>query len=68
MAETALRMRSEATGIELEELRRRNIAGVPLGRMIPPEDVAKMATFLAGPGGRNITGQTINVDAGQRMD
>ena len=68
MAETALKMRSEATGVELEELRIRNIASVPLGRMIPPEDVAKVATFIAGPSGRNITGQTFNVDAGQRMD
>ena len=68
MAETTLRQRSESVGIPLEELRRQNVASIPLGRMIPPDDVAKMAAFLAGPGARNITGQTFNVDAGVLMD
>ena len=58
------RARSEAVGIPLEELRKRNIESIPLGRMIPPEDVAKVAAFIAGPGARNITGQTFNVDGG----
>jgi len=64
MAEGVLRARSEAAGIPLEELRKRNIESIPLGRMIPPEDVAKVAAFIAGPGARNITGQTFNVDGG----
>jgi NAD(P)-dependent dehydrogenase (short-subunit alcohol dehydrogenase family) len=37
---------------------------VPLGRWQEPEDVAAMAVFLASARGRNITGQTINVDGG----
>ncbi len=37
---------------------------VPLGRWQDPEDVASMAVFLASPQGKNITGQTINVDGG----
>ena len=64
MAEGVLRARSEAVGIPLEELRKRNIESIPLGRMIPPDDVAKVAAFIAGPGARNITGQTFNVDGG----
>ena len=64
MAEGVLRARSEAVGIPMEELRRRSIESIPLGRMIPPDDVAKVAAFIAGPGARNITGQTFNVDGG----
>jgi NAD(P)-dependent dehydrogenase (short-subunit alcohol dehydrogenase family) len=41
---------------------------IPLGRLDEPEDVAAMAVFLAGPGGRNITGQTINIDGGLIMN
>jgi NAD(P)-dependent dehydrogenase (short-subunit alcohol dehydrogenase family) len=37
---------------------------VPLGRRQEPEDVAAMAVFLASDAGRNVTGQTINVDGG----
>jgi len=37
---------------------------VPLGRWQEPEDVAAMAVFLASERGRNVTGQTINVDGG----
>jgi len=37
---------------------------VPLNRWQQPEDIAAMAVFLASSQGRNITGQTINVDGG----
>jgi NAD(P)-dependent dehydrogenase (short-subunit alcohol dehydrogenase family) len=40
---------------------------VPLNRWQEPEDVAAMAVFLASRLGRNITGQTINVDGGYVM-
>ncbi len=40
---------------------------IPIGRANDPEDIAAMAVFLAGPGGRNITGQAINVDGGLVM-
>lgn len=39
----------------------------PLGRMQEPEEFGAMAVFLAGEYGRNITGQTINIDGGQVM-
>ncbi len=39
---------------------------VPLGRLDDPEDIAAMAVFLAG--GRNNTGQTINIDGGLVMN
>lgn len=35
-----------------------------LGRYVAPDDVADTVAFLAGPGGRSITGTTVEVDAG----
>jgi NAD(P)-dependent dehydrogenase (short-subunit alcohol dehydrogenase family) len=40
---------------------------VPLNRWQEPEDIAAMVVFLASNRGRNITGQTINVDGGYVM-
>lgn len=37
---------------------------VPLGRWQTPEDVARMAVFLASRLAANVTGQTVNVDGG----
>ena len=39
----------------------------PLGRWQEPEEFGAMATYLASPHAKNITGQTINIDAGQVM-
>ena len=39
--------------------------GIPLGRLAFPEEQAAMAVFLAGEGGRFISGQTLCVDGGQ---
>jgi len=39
----------------------------PLGRWQEVEEFGAMAVFLASPNGRNITGQTINIDGGQVM-
>jgi len=41
------------------------VAGLtPLGREQTPEDIGRMAIFLASEDSRNITGQSINVDGG----
>jgi 2,3-dihydro-2,3-dihydroxybenzoate dehydrogenase len=39
--------------------------GVPLGKLADPADQAALAVFLAGEGGRHITGQDLAVDGGQ---
>lgn len=39
----------------------------PLARWQEPEELGAMAIFLASDHGRNITGQTINIDGGQVM-
>ena len=62
------RQRAAAMGQTFEEHTLAGLAGVPLGRIIAPEDVAKLAVFLMGPGGYNITGQTINIDGGVLMN
>jgi len=41
---------------------------VPLKRAQTPEDVGKLAAFLASDDARNITGQAINLDGGVRMN
>ncbi|BDD84019.1 beta-ketoacyl-ACP reductase [Tsukamurella pulmonis] len=39
-------------------------AGIPLGRIGSPDDVAAAVTFLAGPGAGYITGKVLTVDGG----
>ena len=41
---------------------------VPLGREQTPEDVGKLAAFLASDDAVNITGQAINLDGGRYMN
>lgn len=43
------------------------VAGIPLGRMGTPEDVAELAAFLAGDGAGYITGEVFRVDGGIAM-
>ena len=42
--------------------------GTITGEPGKPDDVAAMVRFLAGPGGRNVTGQTIHVNGGLFMN
>ncbi len=39
----------------------------PLRRNVDAEDIGALAAFLAGPGGRNISGETIHLDAGYHV-
>jgi 2,3-dihydro-2,3-dihydroxybenzoate dehydrogenase len=54
---------------DVESIVRGNAAewrlGVPLGHLADPADQAALAVFLAGDGGRHITGQDLAVDGGQ---
>jgi meso-butanediol dehydrogenase/(S,S)-butanediol dehydrogenase/diacetyl reductase len=59
--------RARQTGRTVEECIEQMSAEIPIGRADVPEDIAAMVVFLAGPGARNITGQTIHVDGGLIM-
>ena len=67
MSQATQIQRSEDLGIPLDELEEQRNAIIPIGRANEPEDIADMAAFLAGPGSRNITGQSFNVDGGLVM-
>ncbi|MCP4474875.1 MAG: SDR family oxidoreductase [Gammaproteobacteria bacterium] len=43
------------------------LQSVPLKRFITPDDIAKMALFLASDQAKNITGQNIIIDGGQSI-
>jgi NAD(P)-dependent dehydrogenase (short-subunit alcohol dehydrogenase family) len=51
-------------GLAPGEFLRQRIAGVPLGRIGTPEDVANVVVFLASPPASYITGQQVTVDGG----
>jgi len=42
----------------------RFIAGIPLGRLGTPEDIAEVASFLCSSNNRYLTGQDLVVDGG----
>ena len=44
------------------------VAAIPLGRAATPADVAKVAEFLISDDAAYITGQTLNIDGGMRLD
>lgn len=50
-----------------EQQRDAILSKIPMGSMGSPADIAAAAGFLAGEGGRYITGQTIHVNGGMAM-
>jgi len=51
-----------------EEVMKRAIQTVPLGRIGLPDDVAQVVTFLASEHSDYMTGQALNVTGGQLME
>ena len=68
LSEDNVATRARTEGVSVDEMKRRRNAAIPLGRPNEPEDVAALAVFLASPGARNITGQSLNVDGGIIFD
>ena len=56
--------RAESLGVTAEEVRRGITDELPLDEIVPPEEVAEMVAYLAGPNARHITGQDVNVSSG----
>lgn len=58
---------TDMTAVLDEAVRGEVMKRIPLGCFGKPEDIAAAAVFLAGPGGRYITGQVLTVDGGMVM-
>jgi 3-oxoacyl-[acyl-carrier protein] reductase len=58
---------TDMTAVLGEELRAEVLKRIPLNCFGEAEDIAAAALFLAGPGGRYITGQVLVVDGGMVM-
>ncbi len=59
---------AEAEGVAYEEVLARVVAGVPVRRVNTTSEIADLCLYLASDGARNLTGQSINLDGGLRMD
>ncbi len=64
MVADILKADAQKSSQSLEEVTKRFVAGIPLQRANQPEDIADMIVFLASPGARNVSGQSVNVDGG----
>jgi len=61
--EGVIRARAGQLGISYEEMEKEYLSRVSLRRMVSPDDVAAMTAFLLSDAGRNISGQSLGVDA-----
>jgi acetoacetyl-CoA reductase len=61
---------TEMSAARFEELgitREQAGAGIPIGRMSTPQEIANLVVFLAGAGAASITGQALVVDGGSSV-
>jgi NAD(P)-dependent dehydrogenase (short-subunit alcohol dehydrogenase family) len=65
--EQVLLKQAEATGIDIDEVRRRFTEPAALRRFVQAEEVADACVFLASDAGSAITGEDLNVSAGLVM-
>jgi NAD(P)-dependent dehydrogenase (short-subunit alcohol dehydrogenase family) len=59
-----LERQARDAGITMEQAEARAIAGIPIGRMVEPDDIADLILFLVSDRAGAITGQTIGVEGG----
>ena len=60
-------IKTEMTAKLSEDVQKRMLLSVPLGRFGEPKDVADLALFLSSEGSSYITGQVIQIDGGMLM-
>lgn len=56
--------RAEREGRTPEEIRDEMEEHIPLGELIDPREIGELVAYLAGPYGRHLTAQDLNIDAG----
>jgi NAD(P)-dependent dehydrogenase (short-subunit alcohol dehydrogenase family) len=65
--EAVMREQARAAGITYDQFRVQATELTPLRRLIPPEDVAATAVFLASDASASTTGEDVNVSGGLAM-
>ena len=66
--ERVIQARAEATKTPYEQVKRNFTATAAMQRMVTEEEVARVSLFLVSDLSAGVTGQTINVDAGNIMN
>jgi NAD(P)-dependent dehydrogenase (short-subunit alcohol dehydrogenase family) len=68
MARRDCQTSAHRAGESVDDLRARALAGIPLGRMIEPGEVAALIGWLTGDEARAITGQAYNIAGGEFLN
>ncbi|MBD2487851.1 SDR family oxidoreductase [Aulosira sp. FACHB-615] len=63
-AERLAEQNAQARGISVEQAKEETLQGIPLGRIVPPEEIAALTLFLVSDLAASITGTEILVDGG----
>jgi NAD(P)-dependent dehydrogenase (short-subunit alcohol dehydrogenase family) len=60
-------LEADFRGVPYEEVIKRVVSEIPLGRLETPADVADVVAFLASRQSDYMTGQALNIDGGEVM-
>ena len=61
------KMQASTRGIPPEDVKAEIVAGIPMGEIVPDEDVAQSVAFMLSDRARMITGQSLAVNGGEWM-
>ncbi len=64
LIESVIRARARATGTSFEEMSKEYVRATALKRMVQPEEVAELVSYLCSDEAAAITGQAIDISAG----